>query len=84
MDDVLRIVKTPTKIQQINKVRLFLKVECLSEACTANGLELQESLWAPKPFMESHTVKFWPRQNIPGKTAWPVFYVFIQQSVHKR
>jgi hypothetical protein len=63
MDDVLRIVKTPTKIQQINKVRLFLKVEYLSEICTANGLELQESLCATQLFTESETIKFWPRQN---------------------
>jgi hypothetical protein len=79
MDDVLHIVKTPTKIQQINKVRLFLRVECLSEICTANGLELLESLWAPQPFTESQTMKFWPRQNNPGKTTWTAWYEFIKQ-----
>jgi hypothetical protein len=63
MGNAIRIVKTPTQIQQINTVRLFLTVECLSEICTANGLELQESLWAPKPFTESQTMKCWPRQK---------------------
>jgi hypothetical protein len=44
MDDVLAGFSSESEIQGINRCRLYLQVECLSDICTADGVRLDTRL----------------------------------------
>jgi hypothetical protein len=82
MKDALIEDYTVSEIQAINRCRLYLKVECLSDLCTADGLKIDPGFQAQSP-----TVKM-PYQGLPSphsKTVWRRFLIpytrFHEQSV---
>ena len=73
------------KMIHINSVRLFLKINLLSEITDHTGTQLlTTSLQQPKPHTDdtyqSHnrSTLVWPRQKSPGKTAWATWKEIIQ------
>ena len=65
-------------IIRINRVRLYLQVECLSEICDADGVALQNSMWDHDyPDVMSQSTMLWPVQPLPGPKTWKVWYRFI-------
>jgi hypothetical protein len=61
----------------INRCRLLLQVECLSDITDSTGKYILEQ-WlnnsTPKP---SRSLKRWPRQGDPGKEAWQIWKKFL-------
>ena len=76
MDDAIKSGFSNGAIQGINRVRLFLQVECLSDICTPDGKRLEANLLDEAPTLPSRTHKLWPRQGPPGpksREAWKMF-----------
>jgi hypothetical protein len=64
----------------INRCRLALQVECLSDIVNAEGKQIDSawlSLSKPKP---SRSNKRWPRQEDPGHEAWLIWKNFLQRA----
>ena len=76
MDDAISSGFTPEDTRGINRVCLFLKVECLSDICTPDGTRINDSIWDDLPTIPSRTHKLWPCQAPPGPSsvkAWRRF-----------
>jgi hypothetical protein len=71
----------PDIVARINRARLYLQVECLSEICDADGVELQHSMWNKnQPGVISRSTMLWPVQPCPGPKTWKVvWYRFLQR-----
>lgn len=73
------IIQTMTRKEQIliNRCRIFLQVECVSDIASADGRQILEA-WTdnrlPKP---SRSTKRWPIQGDPGKEAWTIWKQFL-------
>jgi hypothetical protein len=64
----------------INRCRLALQVECVSDIATADGTRIDNAwlqLTTEKP---SWSTKRWPRQGDPGNEAWSIWKKFIQEA----
>jgi hypothetical protein len=79
MDEARTGNYTSGDVQAINRCRLYLQVECLSDICTADGLGLDPGLKARPPTVSSQSMIQWPRQELPGKFSWAVWRRFLRQ-----
>jgi len=77
MDDLLAYNLPTTKLIQINSVRLYLKVNLLSEIVDHTGQHLlPEAMKPSKPpddityTSTNRSTLEWPRQTKPSPTAW--------------
>ena len=84
MDDALAGWYTDSDIQAINRCRLYLQVECLSDICTADGLKLDPGLQLKPPTVTSTSTMQWPRQALPGRISWAAWRRFIQTYTRTR
>jgi hypothetical protein len=66
---------TDSEMRAINRCRLFLQVECLSDVCTADGLTTDPGLEAKPPKVSSQK---WHRQGLPGPRSWAVWRRFLR------
>jgi hypothetical protein len=66
MDDVLTGFYTDSEADGINRCRLYLQVECLSDICTAEGASLDPGLRNKPPTVTSTTKMHCPRQGLPA------------------
>jgi hypothetical protein len=65
-------------IARINRAQLYLQVECLSDICDANGIELQSTMWTKKePRVISRSTMLWLVQPCPGPKTWKIWYRFL-------
>jgi hypothetical protein len=63
----------------INRCRLFLQIECISDISNAEGTKiLPEWLDGNQP-KDSHSTKNWPIQGDPGAEAWRKWKQFIER-----
>ena len=90
MDECLPLNLTPTEIRRINNVRLYLRVETLSDICNATGTEIHRSVFKKThktllPPQEnfnrgmSKSLTLWPRQGAPGPNSVALWNKFIRQ-----
>jgi hypothetical protein len=55
MEDAMTVNFTDSEMRDINRCRVFLRVECLSDVCTANGLITDPGLQAQPPTVVSQS-----------------------------
>ena len=90
MDECLRNNFTKTETRRINNVRIYLRVETLSDMCNASGTEIHESVFRKTdktilPFNlnfkngMSTSTTLWPRQAKPGPKSFEAWNRFIRQ-----
>jgi hypothetical protein len=70
MEDAMTGDFTDSEMRAINRCRLFLQVEYLSDVCTADGLTTDPGLEAKSPEASSQSTIKWPRQGLPGPRSW--------------
>jgi hypothetical protein len=78
MDDVLAGFYTDSETQGINRCRLYLQVECLSDIYTADGVSLDPRLRDKPPTVTSASTIQWPRQGLPGPRSWAIWRRFLK------
>ncbi len=78
MDEARTGNYTSGDVQAINRCRLYLQVECLSDICTADGLGFDPGLKAKPPTVSSQSMIQWPRQELPGKLSWAAWRRFFR------
>jgi hypothetical protein len=57
----------------INRCRLFLQVECLSDISDAEGKKILEEWFYPDTTKSSRSLKNWPLQGDPGQESWKLW-----------
>jgi hypothetical protein len=72
-------ITTMTRKEQIliNRCRLFLQVECVSDISDAEGKKILEEWYYPVTSKSSRSLKKWPLQGDPGQEAWKIWKKFI-------
>ena len=76
MDYALSLSLSPRDICQINRCRLFLRVETLSDICNATGTKIAQNTHELHHCFRSRIL--WPRQTRPGKQHLRTWRRFIQ------
>ena len=79
MDAALNRGYTKMTLQRVNRVRIFLQVECLSECVHCDGKELLPTLWNDNPSVESESTLLWPQQARPGPKSIEAWKMFMQE-----
>jgi hypothetical protein len=72
MEDAMTGDFTDSEMRAINRCRLFLQIECLSDVCTADGLTTDPGLEAKPPKVP------WTR---PDLRNWPAYYDSSSQMI---
>jgi hypothetical protein len=78
MDDVMAGFSSDSEIQGIDRCRLCLQVECLSDISTADGARLDPGLQKKPPTVTSTSRIQWPCQGLPGPRAWATWRRFLK------
>jgi hypothetical protein len=78
MDDVLAGFYTDSEIQGINRCRLYLQVECLSDICAADGVRLDPGIQEKAPTVTSRSTIQWQCQGLPGPRSWAIRHRFLK------
>ena len=69
------------ELLHINRCRLFLQVNTISEISTADGTRLLPSIWRGQQPTNSYSKLLWPRQHRPFALAWRSWRRFITQAL---
>ena len=77
MDVACRCNLSDEEIRKINRCRLYLRAECLSDLCNAEGTLIQQSANECDPDARIVTDEAWPRQPRPGKLHRKVWKSFL-------
>jgi hypothetical protein len=64
----------------INRCRIYLQVECISDIATADGTAINKSWFSSQSPKRSTSNKVWPLQNDPGKEAWNIWRNFLTRA----
>jgi hypothetical protein len=78
MEDAMAGDFTDGEMRSINRCRMYLQVECLSDVCTADGLTTDPGLQAQSPTVTSLSTIKWPQQGLPGPRSWAVWRRFLR------
>jgi hypothetical protein len=75
-------IREKTRKEQIliNRCRIFLQVECISNIATADGTALNKSWYSSQSLKRSTSNKAWPLQSDPGKEAWNIWENFLTRA----
>jgi hypothetical protein len=65
----------------INRSRLALQVECVSDIATADGKRIDKAWFEFSTVKPSWSTKRWPRQGNPGNEAWLIWKKFINEAL---
>jgi ribonuclease HI len=68
---------TNAEIRQINKCRLFMRIESVSEMCTASGSHVTDNHWNVI-IGSGHNNKMWPIQGHPGAACIATWKRFVK------
>ena len=68
---------SPTKLDRINRVRMYLQVECLSDIWNASGTCI-----ANKPMI--HSDMLWPNIAEPGPKSYEAWRDFLKEFTHDK
>jgi hypothetical protein len=76
------ILPTMTMKEQIliNRCRLHLQVECLSDIADTTGQHIQAQWENNSPVKPSRSSKKWPLQGDPGREAWLIWKKFLSRA----
>ena len=69
MDNILRMKWSERKVDTINKVRLYLKVERMSEIANPEGTRIDEA-WLSDQEKPSRSTALWPVIRRPSQKMW--------------
>ena len=72
---------TPADLQRINRCRLFLQANVLSEISTCDGTQLQKEVWKGQLPVNNYSLLLWPRQPRPSAQAWRIWRRFLTQAL---
>jgi hypothetical protein len=64
----------------INRCRLYLQVECLSDITTSDGTRITSEWISPTSKRSSRSTKSWPIQGDPGPEAWKIWGNYLNQA----
>jgi hypothetical protein len=64
----------------INRSRLLLQVECLSDIGSSDGTRILEDWMSAKENTPSYSRKSWPRQGDPGAEAWKIWRTYLEKA----
>jgi hypothetical protein len=85
MDDVLTGFYTDSETQGINRCRLYLQVECLSDICTADGTSLDPGLRDKPPTVTATSATPRPsRPTLVGNVASIPQNIYTRDSMSDR
>jgi hypothetical protein len=75
----LPILRTLSRKEQIliNRCRLYLQVECVSDITDSTGHNIKKSWIYKNESKNSRSTKIWPKQGDPGDQAWKIWRNFI-------
>ena len=90
MDTCLRRQFSETETRRINNVRIYLRVETLSDICNASGTHIHETVFQKTdktirpPDLNfkkgmSQSTSLWPRQAKPGPKSFEAWNSFLRQ-----
>jgi hypothetical protein len=65
----------------INRCRLFLQVECISDISDSDGRHIAKSWLYKDGRKNSASTKRWPKQSDPGEQAWRIWRNFLIKSL---
>ena len=82
MDIALDLGYKPWELRSINRCRLFLQVETVSDLATPDGKFLQDSLYIFPPTVNSVSTDLWPRQACPQSRFWAQWRHLLRQLTH--
>jgi hypothetical protein len=80
MDTSTLVTMTRKEQILINRCRLFLQVECLSDISDAEGKKILDEWYSPDTTKSSRSLKQWPLQGNPGQEAWKLWKKFLHSS----
>jgi ribonuclease HI len=80
MDAKLLIELTRKEQILINRCRLYLQVECVSDISNAEGNKIRTEWLRGDTQKDSQSLKKWPAQGDPGEEAWRIWRLFIERS----
>jgi hypothetical protein len=83
MDYVSQITASYKDQMLINRCRIRLQVECLSDITNSAGTHVDKAWYDDNSVKPSYSTKRWPRQSDPGKEAWTIWKSFIQRAFLK-
>jgi hypothetical protein len=63
----------------INRCRLFLQVECISDISNAEGTKIRSEWLHGNLPKDAHSTKNWPLQGDPGEEAWRIWKQFLER-----
>jgi hypothetical protein len=64
----------------INRCRLFLQVERLSDISSADGTIILDEWKQANEYTSSRSTKSWPLQGNPGEEAWRIWRSFLERA----
>jgi hypothetical protein len=64
----------------INRCRLFLQVERVSDISNANGTSILDDWKQDSELTPSRSTKSWPLQGNPGREAWKIWRSFLEKA----
>jgi hypothetical protein len=80
--DLPSLKEMSTKEQTlINRCRLFLQVECISDISDSDGRHIAKSWLYKDGRKNSASTKRWPKQSNPGEQAWRIWRNFLIKSL---
>jgi hypothetical protein len=80
MDSSIRASLTHKEQTLINRCRLRLQVECLSDITNPEGSHINPVWFRDNTDKPSRSIKRWPRQEDPGDEAWAIWKRFLQRA----
>ena len=78
MDVVNHCGFSDEEIRRINRCRVFLRAECLSDISNAEGTRIHDDAYECTTDARIQTTEDWPRQPRPGKLHRRMWKVFLQ------
>ncbi len=79
MDDICRSELTATSTERLNWVRLYLRVETLSDLCTARGTRLDDQFIHWEKAQPRESPKDWPLQAKPCKKSFDAWRSILRK-----
>jgi hypothetical protein len=64
----------------INRCRIYLQVECLSDIGSSDGMRILEDWKYANDNTPSYSRKEWPIQGDPGAEAWKIWRTFLDKA----
>jgi hypothetical protein len=65
----------------INRCRLHLQVECVSDIANAEGMAILDAWFHGRGKKSSRSLKRWPLQNDPREEAWKIWKKFLTKGL---